>query len=206
MSVQNPVSANKANKGLSVHTITMTVLLSAIAFVLAYFEFPVPLSPTFARMDLSDFPALIGAFAFGPVSGVMIELVKNALQLFSTSTGGVGEFANFLMGASYVLTAGLLYKFHKTKRMAWIAGISGSVVMGVVAALTNYFILLPLFEQFMPLDQLIASFGEFIPFIQTKLDVVLYNAFPFNLLKGLAITVVTMLVYKCLRPILKGSI
>lgn len=203
---QTLVSTRKEVSGLSVRTITMTALLSAISFVLAYFEFPVPLSPSFARMDISDFPALIGAFAFGPTSGVMIELVKNALQLISTSTGGVGELANFLMGASYVLTAGLIYKFRKTKTMAWIAGISGSVAMGIVAAITNYFILLPLFEQFMPLDQLIASFSEFIPFIQTKLDVVLYNAFPFNLLKGLAITIVTMLVYKRLRPILKGAI
>lgn len=200
------VADRKEGGGLSVRMITMTALLAAISFILAYFEFPVPLSPSFARMDLSDFPALIGAFAFDPVSGVMIELVKNALQLISTSTGGVGELGNFLMGASYVLTAGLIYKFHKTKTTAWIAGIAGSVVMGIVAALANYFILLPLFEQFMPLEQLIASFGKFIPFIQTKLDVVLYNAFPFNLLKGIAITIVTMLVYKRLRPILKGSI
>lgn len=166
------VSATK----ISVRTITMTALLSAIAYILAFLEFPVPLSPAFARMDLSDFPALIGAFAFGPVAGLLIELVKNALQLFSTSTGGVGELANFLMGASFVFTAGLIYGCHKTKKMAWISGIVGSIVMGIVAAAANYFILLPLFEQFMPLEQLIASFGEFIPFIHTKLDVVLYNA------------------------------
>ena len=77
--------------------------------------------------------------------------------------------------------------------------------MGIVAALANYFILLPLFEQFMPLEQLIASFGEKMPFIKTKLDVVIFNAFPFNLLKGLAITAVTMLVYKRIRPLLKGK-
>ena len=76
-------------KHLSIRTITMTALLSAVAYVLAFIEFPVPLSPAFARMDISDFPALIGAFAFGPVVGVLIELVKNALQLLSTSTGGV---------------------------------------------------------------------------------------------------------------------
>lgn len=196
------VSATK----ISVRTITMTALLSAIAYILAFVEFPVPLSPAFARMDLSDFPALIGAFAFGPVAGLLIELVKNALQLFSTSTGGVGELANFLMGASFVFTAGLIYGCHKTKKTAWIAGIVGSIVMGIVAAVANYFILLPLFEQFMPLEQLIASFGEFIPFIHTKLDVVLYNAFPFNLLKGLVISGVTMLVYKRLRPVLKGAV
>ena len=196
------VSATK----ISVRTITMTALLSAIAYILAFVEFPVPLSPAFARMDLSDFPALIGAFAFGSVAGILIELVKNALQLFSTSTGGVGELANFLMGASFVFTAGLIYECHKTKRMAWIAGIVGSIVMGVVAAIANYFILLPLFEQFMPLKQLIASFGAFIPFIHTKLDVVLYNAFPFNLLKGLAISSITMFVFKRLHPVLKGEV
>ena len=196
------VSANK----ISVRTITMTALLSAIAYILAFVEFPVPLSPAFARMDLSDFPALIGAFAFGPVAGLLIGLVKNVLQLFSTSTGGVGELANFLMGASFVFTAGLIYMCDKTKKMAWIAGIVGSIVMGIVAAAANYFILLPLFEQFMPLEQLIATFREFIPFIHTKLDVVLYNAFPFNFLKGLVISSVTMLVYKRLRPVLKGVV
>lgn len=191
---------------ISTRTVTMTGLLSALSYLLAFLEFPVPLSPAFARMDISDFPALIGAFAFGPGTGVLIELIKNSLQLLSTSTGGVGELANFLMGGSFVFTAGAVYRRNKTKRTAWAAGITGSVVMGVVAAAANYFILLPLFQQFMPLEQLIASFGEFIPFIRTKLDVVLYNAFPFNLLKGLAISGVTMVVYKRLRPALKGRL
>lgn len=192
------------NRIITTRMLAMSAMLSAVSFVLAFFEFPVPLSPSFARIDLSDFPALIGAFAFGPVSGLLIELVKNVLQLLTSSTGGVGELANFIMGGSFVATAGLIYKFHKTKRTAWIACIISSVVMGIVAAITNYFILLPMFEQFMPLDAVIASFGEFIPFIKTKLDVVLYNAFPFNLLKGLVIGIFTMLVYKHLSPILKG--
>lgn len=185
-------------------TVTITAMLAAISYILAFVEFPVPLSPAFARMDVSDFPALIGAFAFGPFFGVMIELVKNGLQLLSTSTGGVGELANFLMGSSYVLTAGLIYKWHKTKRAAVISCAAASVAMGITAAITNYFILLPMFESFMPLDQIIESFGRFIPFIKTKLDVVLYNAFPFNLLKGLLIGAFTMLVYKRLTPVLKG--
>ena len=190
---------------LSIRTMTSVAVLSAVAFVLAFFEFPVPFSPSFARMDLSDFPALIGAFAFGPVAGILIELIKNLLGLFSSATSGIGELANFLMGASYVAAAGLIYKLHKTKKTALVGGIVGSVIMGIVAALANYFILLPLFEQFMPLDQLIASFGEKMPFIQSKLDIVIYNAFPFNLLKGLVITGVSMLVYKRIRPLLKGK-
>lgn len=187
-----------------VRMLTMTAVLSAIAFVLAFFEFPVPLSPSFARMDLSDLPALIGAFAYGPVSGVLIELVKNALQLLTSSTGGIGELANFIMGSSFVVAAGLIYKHHKTKKTAILACLIASVIMGVVATVVNYFILLPVFEAFMPLDQLIASFGEFMPFIKTKLDVVLFNAFPFNLLKGIGISIVTTLLYKRLTPILKG--
>ncbi len=184
---------------------TSVAVLSAVAFILAAFEFPVPLTPSFARMDLSDFPALIGAYAFGPIAGVLIELVKNLLGLISTATGGVGELANFLMGSSFVATAGAVYKHHKTKRTALIGGILGSIAMGITAALTNYFILLPLFEQFMPLEEIISSFGEFIPFIKTKLDVVIYNAFPFNLIKGLLITAFTMLIYKRIRPLLKGK-
>lgn len=202
----NKTITEKRKSSMNVRSMTMTALLAAVAYVLAFIEIPVPLSPSFARMDISDLPALVGAFAFSPFVGVMIELIKNALQLLTTSTGGVGELANFLMGGSFVLTAGVIYKYHKTKRMAWISCIAGSLVMGIVAAITNYFILLPMFEMFMPLDQLIASFGAFIPFIKTKLDVVLFNAFPFNLLKGLVLSAITMLIYKKLTPILKGKL
>lgn len=195
------VATQKRTSIQNVRILTMTAALSAISFVLAFFEFPVPLSPSFARMDLSDLPALIGAFAYGPISGILIELVKNALQFLTSSTGGIGELANFIMGSSFVVTAGLIYKLHKTKRTALIACLVASVVMGITAAIVNYFILLPVFEAFMPLDQLIASFGEFIPFIKTKLDVVLFNAFPVNLLKGIGISIVTMLLYKRLTPI-----
>ena len=194
----------KRAAAFNIRTITMTALLSAMAYVLAFVEFPVPLSPSFAKMDLSDFPALIGAFAFGSISGLLIELVKNTLQLPTTSTGGIGEIANFLMGASYVVAAGVIYKRRKAKKTALIACIAASLVMGIAAALANYFILLPLFETFMPLDQLIASFGAFLPFIHTKLDIVLFNALPFNMLKGLVIGGFTMLTYKRLTPILKG--
>lgn len=202
--ISTPVS-KKAMTVFNARTLAMTAMLAAISFVLGFLEFPVPLSPSFARMDLSDFPALIGAFAFGPGAGVAIEFVKNALQLLSTSTGGIGELVNFVMGTSYVFTAGLIYRFHKTKRTAWIACMAASIIMGIMSAVMNYFVLLPMFEQFMPLDQVIASFGVFIPFIKTKLDVVLYNAFPFNLLKGLVISFFTMLIYKKLTPVLKGA-
>lgn len=201
--MEKTITIQKKSSIQNVRMLTMNAVLSAIACVLAFFEFPVPLSPSFARMDLSDLPALIGALAYGPVSGVLIELVKNALQLLTSSTGGIGELANFIMGSSFVVAAGLIYKHHKTEKTAILACLIASVIMGVVATVVNYFILLPVFEAFMPLDQLIASFSKFMPFIKTKLDVVLFNAFPFNLLKGIGISIVTMLLYKRLTPILK---
>lgn len=202
--MEKTITIQKKSSIQNVRMLTMNAVLSAIAFVLAFFEFPVPLSPSFARMDLSDLPALIGALAYGPASGVLIELVKNALQLLTSSTGGIGELANFIMGSSFVVAAGLIYKHHKTEKTAILACLIASVIMGVVATVVNYFILLPAFEAFMPLDQLIASFSKFMPFIKTKLDVVLFNAFPFNLLKGIGISIVTMLLYKQLTPILRG--
>lgn len=188
----------------SVRIITVTALLSAAAYALAFIEIPVPLSPPYARMDLSDFPALIGAFAFGPVCGLLVELIKNLLGLTTTSTAGIGELANFLMGAAYVVTAGLIYRFHKTKKAALISCGAASFVMGSMAVISNYFILLPLYETFMPLEQIIASFEKILPFIHTKLDIVLLNVLPLNVLKGLIIGGFTMLTYKRLSPILKG--
>ena len=128
----NEVRVGKDGR-IPIGIITKTGLLVAIAYILAFFEFPVHFSPTFARVDLSDFPALVGAFAYGPIVGVIIELVKNGLQLFSTSTGGIGELANFLMGGSFVFVAGAIYKLRSTKKMAWIGAIVGSFVMGIMA-------------------------------------------------------------------------
>ena len=181
-----------------------TAMLAAVAFVLQFLEFPMPLSPSFAKFDLSDLPALIGAFAYGPLWGVVIEAVKNALHLFQTQTGGIGELANFLMGAALVFPAGLIYQKHKSRKTALIGCVVGSLCMGVMAALANYFILLPMFEIFMPIDEVIAAFAAVIPFIHSKLDVVLLNALPMNILKGLVVSLITMLLYKRLSPILKG--
>ena len=107
---------NQAN----VWKMTMTAMLSAIAFVLMFLEFSVPIMPPFIKMDLSDLPALLGAFAMGPVSGVMICLIKNLMHLFLSSTGGVGELSNFILGACFVLPAGLIYRNWKKKKSATI--------------------------------------------------------------------------------------
>ena len=201
----NEKTTQKTKSKINVRVMVVTAMLSAVSFLLAFLEIPMPLSPSFAMMDLSDLPALIGSFALGPITGVIIELIKNGLQMFSTNTGGIGELANFFMGASFVFTAGIIYKRRKTKKTALVACILAIVVMAVVAGLLNYFVLLPMYSVFMPLEQVIAAFSEIIPFIKTKLDVILFSAIPANIIKGLIISVFTMLIYKGVSPILKGE-
>ena len=181
-----------------------TAVLSAVAVILSYLEFTMPFSPAFAKMDFSDLPALLAAFAYGPMAGITTELVKNLLHLTASATGGVGELANFLIGASVVGTAGVVYQKSKSRKTALIGMIVGSFIMGIVATLMNYFVLLPFYTAFMPMDEMIAAFAAFIPFIHNKLDVCIFSAFPTTFGKGIVVSAITFALYKRLRPILKG--
>ena len=184
--------------------LTGTAILAAVSFGLQFLELPMILSPGFAKFYFSELPAIIGGFAYGPLYGVVIELIKNLLHLTVSATGGIGELANFVIGSALVLPAGIIYKMNKSRKTAIIGCAVGSVCMGIVAAVMNYFVLLPLFQKFMPMEEMIAAFASFIPIIKTKLDVVLVNALPLNILKGVVISLITMLLYKHLSPILKG--
>ena len=136
----------------------MTAMLSAVAFVLMFLEFNVPFMPSFIKMDLSELPALIGAFAMGPASGVIICLIKNLLHLLMSTTGGVGELSNFILGALFVIPAGLMYKKKKGRKSALIGSLIGAVVMAVVSVFSNYFIVYPVYTAFMPLDTIISMY------------------------------------------------
>jgi riboflavin transporter FmnP len=198
-------SIRMKNSKMNIRVMGSVAVLSAVSAVLSYINFTPPLSPAFVKLDISDVPALLAAFTFNPLAGVSVELINNLLGLFSSNTGGVGEFSNFIIGASMAFSAGLVYKRNRTLKGALISLIAASAAMAIVGSVMNYFVLLPLYSVFMPMDAIIAAFGVFIPFIHTKLDVVLYNAFPFNLIKGLLISVITFFLYKRLSPILKGT-
>ena len=127
-------------KRVNVRYLTVTAMLSAVAYILMFLDFSVPFMPSFIKMDLSELPALIGSFAMGPLCGVIICLVKNVLHLFITSTGGVGELSNFILGVAFVLPAGLLYKYKKTRTTALIGSVLGAVIMGAFSVVSNYFL------------------------------------------------------------------
>nr|WP_321501627.1 ECF transporter S component [uncultured Dethiosulfovibrio sp.] len=173
-----------------------TSLLSAMAAVLMYIDTALPIFPAFLKLDISDLPALIGTFTFGPGTGVMVEAIKNVIHSISTSTGGVGELANFIMGSALVIPAGIIYRRERTKRGAMKGLATGTVSMAITAALTNAFMLLPFYSNFIPLDRIIELSSSIIPLITDVPSLVIWGVVPFNILKGTIVSFLTFLLYK----------
>ncbi|MCH5263612.1 MAG: ECF transporter S component [Lachnospiraceae bacterium] len=195
---------------LSTRKITMIGLFSAIAVILFLFEFPIPfIAPPFYELDFSEIPALVGAFAFGPVAGVMIEFCKVLLKLVikGTSTAFVGDLANFVIGCSLVLPASIVYMFRKTKKTAVLSCISGSVFMTVFGTAFNGIYLLPAFSALfgMPMDVILNMGTEINGHINSITTFVCFAVAPMNVIKSVAASVVTLLIYKPLSPILKNA-
>jgi riboflavin transporter FmnP len=179
-------------------------LLSAMAFLLMFFEFPLPLFPDFLKVDLSDIPALLGALSMGPLAGVAIELVKNVLHLFISKTVGVGELANFIVGATFVFTAGLIYRRSRTRKTALIGLAVGVVAMGIAASLANYYVLLPLYETVLhfPISAIVAATSKVNGAVVNINTFIVYSILPFNIIKGVIASIITFLMYKKVSPIL----
>jgi riboflavin transporter FmnP len=194
------------NRQSSVNLMVKIALLSVISFVIMFIEFPLPLFPPFLKIDLSDIGALVGAFAFGPVAGIAIELLKNILHLMRTSTGGVGELANFIVGAALVGPAGFIYVRNKSMKTALLGLTFGTVVMAIVGAAANYFILIPFYENFMPIDQIIQMAKASNSLIVDLNAYILYAVIPFNVLKGIVVSVLTLLIYKRISPLLHSGV
>ena len=200
------ITVNRGTKKkVSMRKLTGTAMLSAIAYVLMFLDFSVPFMPSFIKMDLSELPALIGSFAYGPVAGVIICLIKNVLHLFITTTGGVGELSNFLLGASFVLVAGGVYRFKKTRTGAVIGSVLGAVLMGLFSILSNYYLVYPIYYNFMPKEAILSAYQLIFSGVHNILEcLIVFNA-PFTCIKGLISVVITFLIYKRLSPILKGN-
>ena len=189
------------NKKLSV--LIKISILSAMAFIIYFIEFPIPVFPQFLQLDFSDIPALLGAFAMGPMAGVAIELIKNALHLLRTQTLGIGELANFVVGAAFAATSGAIYRHLKTRKIAFISLISGTLVMAITASVTNYYIFLPLYEKYLfPISAIIGMASKVNSAVVDLNTLIVFSILPFNLFKGVVISVITFLMYKRVSPIL----
>ena len=180
-------------------------ILSAVAIVLMYLEFSLPIFPVFLKFDFGDIPALLGAFSMGPLAGIFIQLIKNIGHLPATHTMMVGELANFIMGSVFVGTAGLIYKYKKTRSGAIISLISATIALTISGALINYYISIPFYIEVlgMTLEDIVAltrAVGN--TFVTDLRSLIVFAFVPFNLLKGSVISLVVGLLYKRLSPIL----
>ena len=195
-------------KVLSARGITVIALLSALATVLMFIEIPLPFAPSFYKIDFSEVPVLIGTFALGPMAGVLIELIKNLLHIVvkGSDSAFVGELANFILGCSLVIPASLIYLRTKTKKSAIAGLVVGTICFVIAGCLLNAYLLLPVYATMyhMPIDALVAMGTAVNPNITSLTGFVFMAVAPFNLLKGVLVSVVTFVLYKQVSPIIKG--
>ena len=175
------VTTNNTKSKVNIRLLVGTGMLSGLAFVLQYLEFPIPIMPFFIRFDFSDL-----------------------LHCTVTQSFTVGELSNFILGAVFTATAGLIYKKNKSKKGAIIGAVVGSVVMGIVSFPSNLFIVYPAYTKFMPMEAIIGAYSELLPSVGKLWQALLIFNVPFTIVKGLISTLITVLIYKRLSPVLKG--
>lgn len=207
--VETMKNAN-SGKSVNVRILVQIAMLSALAAVLMLVEFPLPfIAPSFYEMDFSEVPVLVGAFAIGPLAGAVIELIKILLNfvLNGTITAGVGELANFLMGCALVVPAGFIYKRNKTKKNAMIGLVVGIVCMAAASCILNGALLLPAYGKAfgMPIDAFVGMGAEIIPAVTNIYTFCLFCVVPFNVIKGIVVSAVTLLLYKHISRLLKET-
>ena len=182
-------------------------MLTAVATVLFFIKIPLPfIAPPFYELDFSGIAALIGGFAMGPIAGVLIEFLKNVINLIidGSITGGVGELSNFLTGCAYVLPASLIYKYNKNRKSALWGILTGIIIMTVFGYYSNSLVMLPTYAKAlkMPIEVIVSMGSQIHSSIDSVGDFVLFCVVPFNLIKGVLVGIVTFLIYKKIRKVL----
>ncbi|MGN0331982.1 MAG: ECF transporter S component [Lachnospiraceae bacterium] len=207
--VTNSTTNTSVSKSVSTaRKVAQIGMLAAIATVLMLFEIPLPFAPSFYELDFSEVPILIGCFAMGPAAGACIELIKILLNFIinGTMTAGVGEIANLLIGCSFVIPAGIIYRKMHSKKGALIGMVTGTLFMTFVGCFLNAYILLPTYAKAfeMPIDALVGMGTAVNSHITSLFTFVAFAVAPFNLLKGILVSFIVLLVYKKISPILHG--
>ena len=197
--------SRSSSKSFSLDRLVKVGILAALAYVLMFVQMPIPIAPPFMKLDLADVPALIGGFAVGPWYGVLIQLIKNVLNLSKTMTGGVGELSNFIVGSTYVLVSAYIYKNKKTKKTSIIALAFGVLAMTALATLSNAFVVFPVYGKVMHMD--LEAFAGMVggnSLVNNYFTLMVFSIAPFNIIKGSVEAVVTELIYKRISPIIKS--
>ena len=195
------MTTKKTYSSLSVQYMTRIAILGALSAILFVIEIPVI---AFYKLDFSTLPALLGAFSMGPLPGLAILLIKDLIGMLHSSSMYVGELADFIMGAAFILPASLIYRKHKTRNTALVGMAVGTLCMIVVSVLVNWKMMIPFYMTafHMDMDAVIGMAQKALPFVDTEWKVLLYVTAPFNLLKGFVLSLLTFVLYKRLSPLL----
>ena len=202
----NAVQSSSVSRNRT-HKLTVTAMLSAVAFILMFIEFPIPaLIPSFVKLDISDLPELLAAFSLGPVYGVAVTFLKNLLHIVfkGTSSAYVGELCNFLLGAVFSLVAGFIYQRKKSRKSALIGAIIGAVLMAIVSVPMNYYVVYPAYVVCygMPLEAIIGMYQAILPSADSLIKCLTIFNMPFTFCKGMLDVLLCFLIYKPLSPLL----
>lgn len=194
-------------KKVNVRKIAMTAILSAVATVLMFISFSLPIIPSFIKLDFSELPALIAAFSMGPVSGVVVCFIKNLVNLAMSTTGGAGELCNFLMGVTFVVPAGLLYKFRKDRWGALWGSLLGAVIMAAMSFPINLHISYPAYTVAygLTIPQILGMYQAINPAVETLAQALLWFNVPFTFFKAACDVAITFAVYKRISPLIHGQ-
>lgn len=194
-------------KKVNVRKIAMTAILSAVATVLMFISFSLPIIPSFIKLDFSELPALIAAFSMGPVSGVVVCFIKNLVNLAMSTTGGAGELCNFLMGVTFVVPAGLLYKFRKDRWGALWGSLLGAVIMAAMSFPINLYISYPAYTVAygLTIPQILGMYQAINPAVGTLAQALLWFNVPFTFFKAACDVAITFAVYKRISPLIHGQ-
>ncbi len=185
--------------------IAISAMLAAIGVILQMLEIPLPFIPSFIKLDFSDLPGFIGAFVCGPLAGVLITLIRNVIHIFMGSSAGIGELSNFILSASFVLSAGLIYKKMPNIKGVLIGGVAGAVIMGIVSFPVNNFIIYPLYYSVMgfPQEAILQMYQAIRPSTKSIAEALIVFNVPFTIAKGLISVIITTAIYKPLEKLIK---
>lgn len=205
------VMNNNVSTGFSTKQLVLIGMFSALSYILMLVKLPVAYLG-FLEFEFSDIPALVAGFAYGPITAVVIELIKNLIKaLTGTTTGGVGELANFIVSSSYMIVTCGLFKLLKNKGenmqkvRTVIACILGTIIMTIVGGLMNYFVLLPMYAGFMGgMDNIVKLASKTISIINNTGALVVIGISPFNIFKGIYVSLIGFSLYKVFRKQLQN--
>ena len=200
------MATNSRNRISYIRKISVTAIMSALSFALMMIDFSVPIMPAFIKFDVSELPALITAYAFGPQYGVLVCFLKNAMHLPVTTTQFVGELSNFLMGAVFVFIAGLFYRIRKNRTSAFIGALIGNFAMAVACFVVNLYITYPIYMKILiPEQAILGMYQAILPSMDSIWKSILVFNVPFTFVKGLASVIITFIIYRRISPLLKGK-